>query len=140
NAAMLYMRGAENDDNFRGKAARRRIGDEFEAKGWRSNKKGSRGNKLALLRSRGEGYYDGSDIIGSTPLDLDNSNIYPEWLKSDQRLFHFTCPHCSRFQPLVWGSRKEGRGQLMNVRRPGEARGEPWLKPVLPALLDVRKY
>lgn len=30
--------------------------------------------------------------------------------------------------------------QLMNVRRPGEARGEPWLKPVLPALLDVRKY
>lgn len=109
NHGMLYLRGAESDANLRGKAARRRYGDEFDAPGWRPKAKGD-GNKLDLMRARGEGFADGCDVVGSTPLDVDTSNVYAEWLRSDQRHLNFTCPHCGGFQRLVWGGRKEGRG------------------------------
>lgn len=111
NGAQLYFRGAASDDAFRRISAQWQMADEVDADAWlpRSEKK-SQADKLALYRDRGTAFIDSKLWVGSTPLSRDTSLVWREWLLSDQRRFHVSCPHCGSVQYLKWGTSKTDYG------------------------------
>ncbi len=102
NGAVLRLRGAASDDAFRRYSARFQFADEIDGEGWVPGAK-SQGDKLKLLWTRGETFWNRRQIRGSTPLIEDTSRVWREWLKSDQRRYFVPCPHCKEMQYLEWG-------------------------------------
>ena len=98
NGSVLRIRGAASDDAFRRYASRVQIGDEIDGDGWRDDVAGSQGDKIKLMRTRGDTFWNSKLIIGSTPLRTQTSRIYREYLKSDQRRYFVPCPHCGEYQ------------------------------------------
>lgn len=104
NGASLMLRGAASDDAFRRYSARLLIGDEYDADGWTSGgTEKSQGDKLKLLWTRGETFWNRKMIVGSTPLIEETSRIHREFLKTDQRRYFVPCPVCGEMQFLEWG-------------------------------------
>jgi len=52
----------------------------------------------------------------STPTTFDSSLIYQGYLDGDQRLFMIPCPHCGKFQPLVWGNDDSSSGMKAETK------------------------
>lgn len=102
NGAVLRLRGAASDDAFRRYSARFQFADEIDGDGWVPGAK-SQGDKLKLLWTRGETFWNRKQVRGSTPLLKDTSRAWREWLKSDQRRYFVPCPHCQEMQYLEWG-------------------------------------
>lgn len=102
NGAVLRLRGAASDDAFRRYSARFQFADEIDGEGWVPGAK-TQGDKLKLLWTRGETFWNRKQIRGSTPLLEETSRVWKEWLKSDQRRYFVPCPHCSEMQFLEWG-------------------------------------
>lgn len=46
----------------------------------------------------------------TTPVSIEDSNIYPLYLEGDQRKYAVPCPHCGKEQFLEWGSEKKSSG------------------------------
>lgn len=106
NGSVLKVRGAASDDAFRRISTRINIGDEVDADAWRNDRKGSQGDKIRLMRTRGDTFWNGKTIIGSTPLWSHSSRIWREFQQSDQRRYHVPCPHCGAMQVLKWGGQE----------------------------------
>jgi len=110
NGAVLRLRGAASDDAFRRYSARFQFADEIDGEGWTPGAK-TQGDKLMLLWTRGETFWNRKQVRGSTPLLEGTSRVWAEWLKSDQRHYFVPCPHCteaaggtlSGWQYLEWG-------------------------------------
>jgi phage terminase large subunit GpA-like protein len=119
NGAVLYMRGAASDDSFRRISSRVNVGDEVDAEGWQSKESSSQGDKFELFRTRGADFWDSKLCVGSTPLLRETSRIWREWLLSDQRKFHVTCPFCRHQQELRWGGKNTRYGFKWSVSAAG---------------------
>lgn len=59
------------------------------------------GDPLALVDQRSSTFADRLTMISSTPIHPGDP-VMVEWEKSDQRKFHVPCPHCEKYQELVW--------------------------------------
>lgn len=104
NHARMVLSWASSDDNFRGKTTNVVMGDELDADAWLPTGVKSQGNKLTLAKDR----YKTSEIFQkgifwTSPNKLENSQIWPEWLKTDQEKYFVPCPHCGGLQDLKWG-------------------------------------
>jgi len=60
------------------------------------------GSPLELSIARTRTFTRRKIFITSTPTIENHSVIWDEYLSSDQRQFHLPCPHCQKFQPLIW--------------------------------------
>lgn len=120
NGATLKLRGAASDDAFRRISTRINIGDEIDGDGWSSDRKGSQGDKLKLMATRGETFWNSKLIIGSTPLWQHSSRIYREWLRSDQRRYFVPCPGCGEMQFLEFGGKDSDNGLKWSVDDEGQ--------------------
>jgi len=109
NGAVLRIRGAHSDDTFRRITTRVNVGDEVDAQGWTPNAS-TQGDKVELLRKRGDTFWNAKTIVGSTPLVEGSSRIDALYGQGDQRVFRVPCPHCGTKQPLEWGGRDQPHG------------------------------
>lgn len=110
NGAVLRLRGAASDDAFRRYSARFQVADEIDADGWTPSGTKSQGDKLKLLWTRGETYWNRKQIRGSSPLIDETSRIIREFGRSDQRRYFVPCPHCDEMQFLEWGAPEVAHG------------------------------
>jgi phage terminase large subunit GpA-like protein len=110
NGAVLRLRGAASDDAFRRYSARFQAADEIDAEGWTPGGTKSQGDKLKLLWTRGETYWNRKQIRGSSPLIEETSRITREFGRSDQRRYFVPCPHCDEMQFLEWGGPEVAHG------------------------------
>lgn len=110
NGAVLRLRGAASDDAFRRYSARFQAADEIDGEGWTPSGTKSQGDKLKLLWTRGETYWNRKQVRGSTPLIEETSRVHREFLRSDQRRYYVPCPHCDEFQFLEWGGPEVAHG------------------------------
>lgn len=60
------------------------------------------GDPIKLAIGRTESYADRKIVIGSTPVDLDTSNVWASYQVSDRRVFEVPCPHCEVPFELQW--------------------------------------
>lgn len=110
NGGKAYMGYASSDDQFRGDTIRCTSGDEVDADGWRVGKAGSQGNKFKLMKERSRTFWNRKNYVWSSPLEMATSNIWREWLQSDQRRYFVRCPHCEERMYLKWGGAKTNYG------------------------------
>lgn len=110
NGAVLRLRGAASDDAFRRYSARFQAADEIDGDGWTPSGAKSQGDKLKLLWTRGETYWNRKQIRGSTPLIEETSRIHREFLRSDQRRYFVPCPECGEMQFMEWGGPEVAHG------------------------------
>ena len=120
NGSTLVLDGAARDDAFRRIGTRVNIGDEIDGDGWRGDNKGSQGDKLKLLRTRGLTFWNSKFIVGSTPLWKHSSKITREYEASDQRRYFVPCPHCKSSQYLKFGGKDVDYGLKWDVDEDGE--------------------
>ena len=93
--SVLHLRGAHSADTFRRITSRINVGDEIDADGWGSGVARGQGDKIRLLRKRGETYWNSKLILGSTPLIKGFSRI-EYWFEIGTRHRYFVpCPHCT---------------------------------------------
>lgn len=102
NGASVRIVGAASDDAFRRYSARFQFADEIDAEGWTPRAK-SQGDKLRLMWTRGETFWNRKQVRGSTPLIEETSRIAKLWEQSDQRRYFVPCPQCEQMQYLEWG-------------------------------------
>lgn len=116
NGASTRAVGAAADDAFRRYSARFQFADEIDGDGWTPLSK-TQGDKLKLLWTRGETFYNRKQIRGSTPLLEETSRVWKLWQQSDQRRYFVPCPQCSDaagtldgWQYLDWGGKDTAHG------------------------------
>lgn len=119
--SVLRVRGAYSPDAFRRITSRINIGDEIDGGGWDGGAAKSQGDKVRLLRKRGETYWNSKLILGSTPTIAGASRIEEWFNRGDQRRYYVPCPHCGTMQTLVWGGRGESHGVKWPKDRPQDA-------------------
>lgn len=119
--SVLRVRGAYSPDAFRRITSRINIGDEIDGGGWDNLAAKSQGDKVRLLRKRGETYWNSKLVLGSTPTVAGLSRIEQWFLRGDQRRYYVPCPHCGTMQTLVWGGRGEPHGVKWPKDRPQDA-------------------
>jgi terminase, large subunit len=119
NGGILRLRGAASDDAFRRYSTRINMADEPDAEAWKSNKVNSQGDKLGLLKARGDSFFDNKVVVGGTPTYKKTSLIWREWQLSDQRLWHVPCPHCGEYQAMRWGGKGAEYGVKWRVNTDG---------------------
>ncbi|WP_347138879.1 terminase gpA endonuclease subunit [Paracoccus sp. SSK6] len=107
NGAILRLRGAKAEGNFRRLTTRINIGDEIDDTNWDDKS----GDKLARLKKRGTTFWNSKLILGGSPVlpAEHGGRTDAEFLDSDQRYYHIKCPCCGHEQPMVWGE-KDGPG------------------------------
>jgi phage terminase large subunit GpA-like protein len=65
---------------------------------------GKEGDPLGLIDERTKTFPRRKALLVSTPTIKDASRIWEEFLNSDQRYRHVSCPHCGEMQVLKWGN------------------------------------
>ncbi len=119
--SVLRIRGAFSPDAFRRLTTRVNLGDEIDGGGWDNGSAKSQGDKVRLLRKRGETFWNAKLGLTSTPTIAGQSRI-EEWFKrGDQRRYFVPCPHCDEPQVLEWGGREEPHGLKWPAGRPQDA-------------------
>lgn len=106
----FQIKYASSDDQFRRDTLAVTMGDEVDGDAWRGGKKNSQGAKFRLMWGRSHTFYDRKQILWSSPLLEDTSNIWKLWLESDQRHFYVRCPHCSEVWYFKWSSNPKKTG------------------------------
>lgn len=104
----LHSYGARSGARARSMYYRNLAADEFEA--W-PRTTGPEGTTAKLFENRTKGYEKTRKLFfASTPLVLQTSNIYPEYLKGDQQHYFIPCPDCGHMQFLrLQGVRENGK-------------------------------
>lgn len=99
---ILYAFGANNANKMRQWNAAIALMDEID--GWPLNSSGQ-GDPVSLFRKRTDAYEKTRKLAYiSTPVDEETSRINNLFKKGDQRYYHVPCPHCGKYQKLVWKS------------------------------------
>ncbi len=103
----LHMFGGKAPDRFRGMAYPNVNCDEADA--YPKNIKGE-GSVFDLIRNRTNSFPGKRKVlVGSTPLEEQNSLTYQRFLMGDQQKYYVPCKHCGHMQELVWhGKREDG--------------------------------
>ena len=60
------------------------------------------GSPIALAEKRTLAFSDRKIVIGSTPLNLETSNVLRSYASSDMRVFEVPCPSCGVFTFIQW--------------------------------------
>lgn len=119
---ILIITGANSAVGLRSMPARYLFLDEVD--GYPPDVEGE-GDPVDLAERRTATYQRNRKIfICSTPTVKGLSRIEQAFLRSDRRYYHVPCPHCGRFQPLVWRNvvwDSEGTGEE-KVHHPETAR------------------
>lgn len=107
NGAIMRLRGAAADGNFRRMTTRINIADEIDDSNWDDKT----GDKLARLRKRGTTFWNSKIVLGGSPVlpAAEGGRTDAEFQDSDQRHYYVRCPHCDHQQELIFGE-KEGPG------------------------------
>jgi phage terminase large subunit GpA-like protein len=111
NGAIMRLRGAAADGNFRRLTTRINIADEIDDQNWADKT----GDKLTRLRKRGTTFWNSKLILGGSPVlpAAEGGRTDAEFQDSDQRHFYITCPHCAHEQEMIFGE-KDGPGIAWN--------------------------
>lgn len=100
----LFLVGANSPRGFRRRTAR--VIDLEEVDGYPPSA-GTEGDQIRLAMNRGITFKRRRKVyMNSTPTDKDASRIEDYFLKSDQRYYFVSCPHCGEQQHLVWENLK----------------------------------
>lgn len=92
--------GPTNHESLRQESYRYGFIDDFESMPKSSKKDGA---TVPLILQRFASYKDSMKLCFiSTPRIKETSNIYPEYLKGDQRKYHIPCPCCDELIVLEW--------------------------------------
>lgn len=104
----LLSYGARSPAKMRQMYFRNAAADEFES--W-PDTAGKEGTTQKLFENRTKGFEKTRKILyQSTPLILQTSKIYKEYLKGDQQHFFIPCPKCNHMQYLrLQGVREDGK-------------------------------
>lgn len=108
NGAILRLRGAKAEGNFRRLTTRINIGDEIDDENWNDKT----GDKLSRLRKRGTTFWNSKLLLGGSPVlpAEHGGRTDAEFQDTDQRHFYIICPHCKTEQLYVWGGTRPGDG------------------------------
>lgn len=110
----LHFYGSKNPDKFRQNSYASVKSDEVDAYSGRLK---NEGDTISIIRNRTNAYYEKRKMFwASTPKTDQTSLIKKLFLMGDQEYYNVPCPHCGKFQPLVWHGRHEN----------GEAYGITW--------------
>ena len=60
------------------------------------------GSPLVLAERRTLSFADRKIVLGSTPLNVETSNVLRAYARSDQRIFEVPCPSCGAFTEILW--------------------------------------
>jgi phage terminase large subunit GpA-like protein len=60
------------------------------------------GSAIAAAEKRTLSFANRKIVIGSTPTDVETSNVIASYAKSDRRIFEVPCPHCGYRFELMW--------------------------------------
>jgi phage terminase large subunit GpA-like protein len=94
----LIIQGARSAGKLRSTPIRFLMEDEVDAY---PDKVGREGDPMALAEDRTAAFEGSRKIIrGSTPLVMQTSRIFREFMKGDQRRYMVPCKHCGKFQDL----------------------------------------
>ncbi len=104
----LMAIGARNPGKLRSTPAQYMVVDELDGC---PLKLGDEGTVLQLAEKRSDTYRATRKLLFlSTPLVLQTSQIYPLYIRGDQRRYYVPCPHCGEFQIIEWfGTDKDHR-------------------------------
>jgi phage terminase large subunit GpA-like protein len=95
----LTLVGANSPTGLRSRPIRVLLCDEID--GYPASA-GSEGDPFARARKRTAAFWNRVIIAGSTPTIKGQSRVEAGFDGSDQRYFHYPCPHCGKLQRLVW--------------------------------------
>jgi len=98
----LLGMGARNPGKLRSMSVRKMRMDELDAF---PDKLGNEGDPLKLAENRTKAFENSRSILYiSTPLVMQTSKIYKEYLKGDQRKFLVPCKYCGKKQELEFNA------------------------------------
>lgn len=98
---VLIVAGANSSSGLRSMPAKYIFLDEVDAY---PQELDDEGDPVKLAEARATTFTRRKIFLVSTPTIESVSRINREWLLSDMRRYHITCPHCSHEQYLVWGN------------------------------------
>lgn len=105
----LNMASAQSAASLRSDTIRVLIRDEIN--GAPSELRTKEGNWLLVSEARTNGWGERAKIFDlSTPTTYDDLAIYNEYLTGDKRAYLMPCPHCGKYQELVWGNERSQHG------------------------------
>ena len=87
-----------------------RIGHAGEIDKWEMQSTDTEGDPLVRFIKRGAEYADAKFILESTPSQKGHSRVERGRLRSTNHQFQVPCPHCAKFQRLIFGDGKLPRG------------------------------
>ena len=105
----LDMASAQSASSLRSDTKRILIRDEVD--GAPPELRTGEGNWLEVSRARTNAWGTRAKIFDlSTPTSYEGSLIYGEYLLGDKRKYLVPCPHCGKYQELVWGNERSQNG------------------------------
>lgn len=110
----LYIISSGSSADWRMIDADRVYLDDFDAHPKELKGEGSK-KKTAEKRMASKGDR-GKLIIASTPVDMINSNIWPEFLLGSQEYYYVPCPFCKFPQIMEWDNFKYEKGDVNSIR------------------------
>lgn len=110
----LYIISSGSSADWRMIDADRVYLDDFDAHPKELKGEGSK-KKTAQKRMASKGDR-GKLIIASTPVDMINSNIWPEFLLGSQEYYYVPCPFCKFLQVMEWDNFKFDIGDVESIR------------------------
>jgi phage terminase large subunit GpA-like protein len=105
----LDMASAQSAAGLRSDTKRVLLRDEID--GAPAELRTGEGNWLEVSRARTNAWGARAKIFDlSTPTSYEGSLIYGEYLLGDKRKYLVPCPHCEKYQELVWGNERSQNG------------------------------
>lgn len=95
----LIMTGAQSASGLRSVPARFLFLDEIDAYPWDVE---GEGDPVELVQVRARTFSRRKILKGSTPTIKGKSKIEREFNASDKRYYHVPCPHCGKYQKLIF--------------------------------------
>lgn len=99
----ITLAGANSPQGLRSRPIRILLADEIDGY---PRTAGAEGDPFLLGRKRTTAFWNRRILAGSTPTIKGQSRVEEGFENSDQRYFHYACPHCGQYQRLVWSQVK----------------------------------